>query len=389
MPWNGRTPVDLRLEFIARLNNGERMTDLCVEYGVSRKTGHKLKARYEELGPPGLEDQSRAPKVIPHRTAPEVVALILETRRQHPTWGPRKLKEVLETQSGRTLPSASTLGGILSRNGLTERRPARRRYPASLSPISSATAPNDIWCTDYKGQFRLGDRSYCYPLTITDLYSRYILGCDGMSAISDEEARASFEMVFRSHGIPGAMRSDNGIPFASSGLANLTKLSVYWLRLGIRLERIRKGKPQDNGQHERMHRTLKQETTRPARGNLLQQQEAFDNFVDEFNNERPHDALEMKRPAQVYEPSVKRHPEVLTDPEYPTHDDTIRVTSSGSIYLYRRKQIYLGAALSGEYIGIREQDDGRWLLTFMAIDLGHVESDDTFTPLTHPQSGNN
>jgi transposase InsO family protein len=381
VPWKGKSPMDLRVEFMARLNRGERMTDLCVEYGVSRKTGHKLKRRYEEFGVAGLEDQSRAPKHIPHRTPPEIVELVIAERLAHPSWGPKKLKDVLEERLGRELPAPSTLGEMLVRKGLIERKPGRLRHRPRPSTLTPATTPNDVWCTDYKGQFRLGDRSYCYPLTVTDQYSRYILGCDGMAAIDEEQARDSFEMIFREHGLPTVMRSDNGTPFASTGLAGLSKLSVYWMRLGIAPERIRPAHPQENGQHERMHRTLKRETTRPARTNLLQQQEAFDAFVEEFNNERPHEALDMKRPAQVYTSSVRPYPDPLPEPTYPTHDDVLSVSASGSIWLPRGRCVYLGAALSRQLVGIREEDDGRWLVSFMHLDLGHIDRDNRFSPL--------
>ena len=359
------------------------MTDLCAEYGISRKTGHGLKSRYEELGVDGLVDQSRAPKHIPHKTSPELVKLVVAARRRHPSWGPRKLKDVLEKRLGRVLPSASTLGNILVRAGLTEHRRLRKRSrPQQTGRLTVANAPNDVWCVDYKGQFRLGDHTYCYPLTITDQCSRYILGCDGMAAIDENHARDSFEMTFRAYGLPSVIRSDNGTPFASAGLANLSKLSAYWMRLGITPERIRPAHPQENGQHERMHRTLKRETTRPPRTNLLQQQDAFDTFIDEFNNERPHEALAMKRPADVYAPSTRSYPDVLPDPDYSTYDDVIHVTSTGSIYLYGRKQIYLSAALAKQPVGIREEDDGRWLVGFMHVELGHVESNDTFKPMS-------
>jgi len=376
------------MEFMARLNKGERMTDLCVEYGVSRKTGHKLQKRYKEFGVSGLEDQSRAPKHIPHKTPPEVAELVIAERKKHSSWGARKLKDVLEQRLGHSLPSASTLGNILVRAGLTERKKSRTRYRSQPTGLTVAKAPNDVWCIDYKGQFRLGDQSYCYPLTVTDQFSRYLLGCDGMAAIDEDQARDSLELIFREHGLPSVMRSDNGTPFSSTGLAGLSKLSVYWMRLGITPERIRPAHPQENGQHERMHRTLKRETTRPPRANLLQQQEAFDAFVEEFNTERPHEALKMKRPAQVYQSSAKHYPDPLPEPNYPTHDDTIRVSGKGSIYLYRRKQIYLGVALSNQFVGIREEQDGRWLVSFMHVDLGYVETNDTFTPLMPNPQGN-
>jgi transposase InsO family protein len=384
VPWNGRTPMDLRMEFMARLNKGERMTDLCVEYGISRKTGHKLKKRYEELGVSGLVDQSRAPKHIPHKTSPQVIELVVAERVKHPNWGPRKLKDVMEKRLGHSLPSASTFATILLQRGLVERRPGRRRYHSRPTILREANAPNDVWCIDYKGQFRLGDGSYCYPLTLTDQRSRYILGCEAMSGIDEDRARETCETIFRTCGLPSVIRSDNGTPFASVGLAGLSKLSVYWMRLGITPERIRPAHPQENGQHERMHRTLKRETTRPARTNLLQQQEVFDAFVEEFNVERPHEALGMKRPAQVYSPSTRKCPDSIADPDYSTHDDVIQVGARGLLTLYRRKQVYLGIALAGQPVGVREQDDGRWLVSFMHIDLGYLETNNTFTPAGTP-----
>lgn len=256
MPWKATSPVDLRVQFISRLKAGERMSDLCRDFGISRRTGHKLKNRYEQLGAAALIDQRRAPKTIPHRTSPELEELVVSERLRHPTWGPKKLKDVLEQRTGRRLPSASTMGDILQRAGLIEARKKRERRPAlGGSTLTQPAEPNDVWATDYKGHFRLGDRSYCYPLTTTDLFSRYLLCCEGMPAISDSEARDSFRLIFEQHGVPCAIRSDNGVPFASSGLAGLTMLSAYFVRLGIRLERIRPGDPQENGQHERMHRT--------------------------------------------------------------------------------------------------------------------------------------
>jgi transposase InsO family protein len=382
MPWKGRDPVDLRLEFVARVRRGERITDLCREFGISRKTGHKLKKRFEELGPEGLLDQSRAPKVIPHRTPPELMALVVEERKAHPTWGPKKLKQAIQTRTGRTLPSPSTIGSVLAREGLLERRKSRARYKAKGSPhLRVAEAPNEVWCVDYKGQFRLGDRSYCYPLTTTDLYSRYLLGCDAMACISDDQARESFEHLFRERGLPLAIRSDNGVPFSCTGLAGLTRLSAYWMRLGIVLNRSRPAHPQDNGQHERMHRTLKRETTRPPRANLLLQQETFDNFLLEFNEERPHEALDMRRPADVYLPSPRPYPAALSELHYPLHDDVIEVNRTGFIRFAGRGKVYLGVALCSQPVGIREEDDGRWLVSFMDLDLGHVMTNNTFVPL--------
>ena len=373
--------MDLRIEFMNRLARKEKLTDLCREYGISRKTGDKFRKRFEELGVAGLEDQSRAPKVIPHKTSAALIELVVAERKKHPTWGPKKIKDVLERRLEHKLPSVSSIGLMLKNHGLVTSRKPRARYKATGSMLRTALEPNDIWCIDYKGQFLLGDRSYCYPLTITDQVSRFILSCEGMAAISDEAARETCEEVFRVYGLPSVMRSDNGVPFSSIGLGGLTKLSVYWLRLGIELERIRPAHPEENGRHERMHRTLKAETTRPARENLLQQQERFDAFVEEFNHARPHEALDMKRPGEIYVASPRAHPTLLSDPEYPLHDDVIRVNRHGHLQLAGRGQITLTNALGNQLVGVREEIDGRWLVTFMNMDLGHVERDRTFTAI--------
>lgn len=374
------------MEMMVRLADGERLTDLCREYGISRKTGEKFKKRFKEMGPAGLQDQARAPKLIPHKTPPELVEVLLAERKLHPSWGPRKIKETLERRLERPFPAASTIGDIFAEHGLIVPRRQRKRYRPQPTRLREATAPNEVWCIDYKGQFRLGDGSYCYPLTITDQFSRFIVGCEGMGAICDEAARDVCEEVFRTYGLPSVMRSDNGVPFACTGLAGLTKLSAYWLRLGIIPERIRPAHPQENGRHERMHRTLKAETTRPARNNLLQQQERFDEFVEEFNTQRPHEALDMKRPAELFAPSTKKHPEFLPDPQYPTYDDVLRVGSQGLIHMPGRRQVHLTAALAGQLVGVREEGHDRWLVSFMHVDLGYVEPYcNRFTPITLPR----
>ena len=371
--------MDLRIEFMNRVMKGETVAQLCREYGISRKTGDKFKQRFKRLGEAGLLDQSRAPKVIPHRTAPEVVKLFVEERRRHPSWGPKKLKNILEERLHCELPAVSTIGDILERAGLVVKRPKRRNVPPQPTTLREALAPNDVWCIDYKGQFRLGNRSLCYPLTLTDQRSRFILGCEAMVAISDEQAREACEEIFRRYGLPKAIRSDNGVPFASSGLANLTRLSAYWLRLGIELERIRPSHPEENGQHERMHRTLKFETTRPPKTNLLQQQERFDDFVEEFNNDRPHEALGMKRPAQIYKPSPRKLPVAAPELDYPQHDDVLPVDRAGYV-TFRRRRAYLSRALAYQTVGLREDRDGRWLVTFATLDLGYVNHTG-FSPL--------
>jgi transposase InsO family protein len=371
------------MQFVSRLARGERMSDLCAEYEISRKTGHKIWNRYQQLGVAGLEDQSRRPRTSPKRMPPELVEILVATRKQHPTWGPKKLKSVLETELGHEMPAASSIGTMLKRQGLaTQRRPRRCYGPSRPTGLRDAKAPNDVWCADYKGQFRLGDQSYCYPLTVSDQHSRYLLACEGMGAISDAAAREVFADVFKAHGLPESIRTDNGAPFVSTGLGGLTKLSAYWLSLGIEHERTRPAHPEDNGRHERMHRTLKQETARPSRHNLLQQQERFDGFVVEYNERRPHEALEMKTPAGVYASSSRPCPSPLPLPAYPLHDDAVVVSSSGGIRLPRRGFVHISSALAGYPVGIREELDGRWLVSFARIDLGHVDHTGQIQPIT-------
>ena len=381
MPWKESHPVDQRMHFVTRLQRGERMSDLCREFGISRKTGHKIWSRFQAVGVTGLVDQRRRPGRIPHKTPPELERIIVLERRVHPTWGPRKLKAELERRGVR-MPAASTVGEVLQRHDLIDERRRRRRtspYPRA-SKLGESTAPNDIWCADYKGQFRLGDGSYCYPLTVTDHFSRKIIACEGMGAIDTTRACEVFEAAFDRFGLPLKIRTDNGAPFASCGVAGLTKLSVMWLRVGVEPERIEPGHPEQNGRHERMHRTLKQETTRPAARNLLQQQERFDQFVEEFNERRPHQALDQRPPAAVYRVSERR-PELIEEPTYPLHDDVLRVSSLGRVRLFDR-QVFVSSVLAGEEVGVREDADGRWLVTFFDLDLGHIDPDqERFVPL--------
>ncbi|HEY4239948.1 MAG TPA: IS481 family transposase [Kofleriaceae bacterium] len=357
-----------------RLYQNERLVDLCAEYGISEKTARKFKRRFEQRGLPGLVDQSRAPLHIPHKTRPELEAMLIAERNKHPTWGPKKLKAVLEKRHGRAFPAASTIGEVLKRAGLvstTRRTPTFERLPTTLT---IAKAANDLWCIDFKGQFRLGDASYCYPLTVTDQFSRYLLGVEAMPGINTETARDVCEELFRQHGLPRAIRSDNGAPFASRGLAGLTKLSAYWMLLGIRLERIRPAHPQENGRHERMHRTLKLETASPPHKNLLQQQQRFDDFIAEYNNERPHEAVELRCPADLYRASPRMYPAVLPTPKYVGCDDVLKVNSSGCVYLGSKHQaVFVSEALCGLPVGVTTQPDGRLRITFCDLILGHID----------------
>jgi len=361
------------------------MTDLCAEFGISRKTGYKLKARFEEYGPDALYDQTRAPKRIPHRTSQAVRELLVQTRKAHRTWGPKKLKAwLLGKHEGIRLPAISTIGEILKAEGLVKPR-RRRRSPGKAQPTkrSVPSAPNELWCADFKGQFRLGNGRYCYPLTITDAFSRYILCCVALDGTKAGPSQTVFEETFREFGLPRALLTDNGSPFASTGLAGLTTLSAWWVRLGIEPQRIEPGHPEQNGRHERMHRTLKAETARPGAGNLLQQQERFDRFREEFNKERPHEALGQRPPATIFRPSENPLGPLL-DPDYPLHDLVVTVAKAGTIWppgrILGRRFFYISAALVGHPLGLRELEDGRWRVSFMDLELGHLDPEVGFDP---------
>jgi putative transposase len=363
------------MQFLARLQAGERMTDLCREFGISRKTGYKVQARFEAVGSAALQDASRAPKRVANRTSGEIRELLLAARREHPTWGPRKLRAwLMLKQPGLVLPAASTIGDLLKREGMVERRRRRRSTPPWAGGRFEPQGPNELWCADYKGQFRLGNRQYCYPLTITDRFSRFLLGCEALESIHTSSAQATFEAVFREHGMPRCIRTDNGAPFASRGLHGLTRLSVWWLRLGIRHERIEPAHPEQNGQHERMHLVLKQQTTRPAAPTLLQQQERFDSFIDEYNDERPHEALGQTPPARHHARSPRTYPNRLPELTYPLHDRTCVVSTQGHLKMGGRNGSYfLSLALAGELVGLREVDDGVWLVSYADVDLGEID----------------
>jgi len=377
--------MDERIRFVIRLKDGESMASLCREFGISRKTGYKILERYEECGLEGLSDRNRRPHRYANQLPPQLEAAIVAAKREKPHWGARKIRERLLRRLPHEIkvPAISTIHTVLDRHGLVARS-RRSRTRAEGTPLSAGTAPNDLWCTDYKGEFQLANKSYCYPLTVTDYASRYLLLCEAMESNKEEPAFTAFERLFRERGLPQAIRSDNGVPFASpNGLFNLSKLSVWWLRLGIGIERIKPGHPQQNGRHERMHLTLKKEATRPAGANILQQQATFDAFVDEFNNERPHEALDMRCPSEVYIASPRRY-EGIPDPEYPFHDRTVMVTNCGRLCFYRKK-INLTTCLAGQAVGVKEVDDGIWLVSFMQYDLGYIDLEEkTLQPLENP-----
>src|SRR3954470_4382003 len=300
MPWKECHVMDERLRFVARLLEGEKMAPLCAEFGISRKTGYKIFERYKDCGVAAFSDRSRRPYRQANRLPPQLEATIVRLKREYPAWGAPKIREKLRRQSAAPqLPAISTVHAVLDRHGLVTRR-KRRRHHATGALLTRPTKPNALWCADYKGEFMLGNRRYCYPLTITDFASRYLLTCEALSTTQERFAFTAFDRAFREFGLPGAIRTDNGVPFASpTALYRLSKLAVWWLRLGIRIERIAPGHPQQNGRHERMHRTLKAEATKPAAANVLQQQARFDTFVTRYNHDRPHQALGMNVPAAL------------------------------------------------------------------------------------------
>ena len=364
--------MDERLRFVARLLEGEKMAVACREFGISRKTGYKIFDRYKEFGVRGLEDRSRSAYRHPNKLPFQIEKAILRIKQEHKSWGAPKIRDKLIKEFPVIKPPAiSTIHVVLDRHGLVKRR-KRKRYKAKGTELSVAIAPNALWCADFKGQFRLGNKKHCYPLTITDQMSRYLLACEGLESTKEVTAFEVFERTFKEFGLPAAIRTDNGIPFASPhALFGLSRLSLWWLRLGISIERIKPGHPQQNGRHERMHLTLKKEATKPASFNFLQQQERFDDFIEIYNHERPNQGLDCLYPGELYTPSARAFFEP-GEPEYPGHDRTIKVTRCGRICIGRRK-INLSTVFAGQYVGVREVADEVWLVSFMEYDLGFFD----------------
>lgn len=377
--------MDERLRFVSRLLEGEAMTDACREFGISRKTGYKIYQRYQAHGLEALSDRSRRPVRYANQLPPQIEAVIVRLKRDKPHWGARKIRELLvrRLDGDIRIPAKSTVHAVLHRHGLVKAI-GRPRHRAAGTPLSAGAEPNDLWCADYKGEFKLGNGRYCYPLTVSDHASRFLLLCEALESTREEPAIAAFEQLFAERGLPLAIRSDNGVPFASpNALFNLSKLSVWWLRLGISIERIKPGHPQQNGRHERMHLTLKREATRPPGMNCLQQQARFDAFQAEFNDERPHEALAMKCPAELYQASPRPY-RGLPELTYPLHDRDVLVTACGRICLHR-KRVNISTVLASQRLGIKEVDDGIWIVSFMHYDLGFIDLEQkTLQPLDNP-----
>jgi putative transposase len=374
MPWQEICPMDEKLRFIgALLAEEENMTELCERFGISRKTGYKLRGRYLAEGAAGIADRSRAPQVIPWAISQAQAEAIVGVRRAHPSWGPRKLRAKLaERAPAQRWPAPSTIGELLRRAGLSQPRQRRRRASPSASPLRSAVTANELWCIDFKGWFRTGDGARCDPLTVSDAYSRYLLCAQVVARPDYPNCRSELERAFKDYGLPRAIRSDNGAPFASVGVGGLSRLSVWWIKLGIAPERIAPGQPQQNGRHERMHRTLKDECANPPAASAAAQQRRFDQFRAEFNYQRPHEALGQTPPAQHYAPSARDYPARLEDPHYGADFVLRRVRSNGAIK-WQGEMVFIGEALIGEVIALMETDDGDAEVYFGPVPLGLID----------------
>ena len=375
MAWKVSCVMDERLRFVAEVLEGRSVAAVCREFGVSRKTGHKWLARYRELGPEGLVDRSRAPHSWPRAVDGEVRAAIVGFKRTHMDLGPKKIVHVLGRRYPQTRwPAPSTIGDLLKAEGLVSPRRDRRSATPSSQPLAHADGPNALWCADFKGWFRTGDGRRCTPLTISDAFSRYLLRCQGLGGRTGySTVRPLFDAAFREFGLPRAIRTDNGPPFASTGLAGLCELNVWWMRLGIKPERIQPGHPEQNGRHERMHRTLKDGAIRPPAPALRLQQRAFDRFNQYYNHERPHEALGQRTPAECYIRPAQSYPRrLLPTDEYPQDWEIRKVKNSGRIK-WRGRELYLATPLTGLYTGLQPLDEHRWLIHFMQLPLALLD----------------
>jgi putative transposase len=374
MPWKEVSPVDLRKQLVKQYLGGVySLTELCRRFGVSRKTGYKWIGRYQQSGQQelALEDRSRRPHNVPTAIAPWLEQAIVSARKRRPTWGPKKLRAVMgKANPSVALPSTSTFAAIFKRHGLVRPRRRRSRVAPYTAPFASVSGPNILWCIDFKGQFAVG-RRVCYPLTVTDAYSRYLIACIGLRSTQGDPVRRALERIFDEYGLPESIRSDNGPPFASRGVAGLSQLSAWWQKLGIRHERIQPGKPQQNGRHERMHLTLKQETANPPASSMSKQQDRFDRFRACYNSERPHEAIGQRTPAELYEPSRRRLPEPPwgKDHEYPLDYETVRLSKLG-IASWRHGGFFVSTALGHDLLGLNWLGGQHWEVYFGPLRIG-------------------
>jgi transposase InsO family protein len=371
--WKETRVQDERARFVLEADAEEvALAELCREYGISRKTGYKWIARFQSEGVAGLADRSRAPHTQPQAVSEQIEQQIVELRTQHPRWGERTLKSWLEQhRDDESWPAAATIGAILKRRGLTVPRKRQPRATPSTE-LNTATAANQVWGIDFKGWFRTQDGSRCDPLTISDLHSRYLLRCQVVRRCDDTHVRPLLVAAFREYGLPERIRSDNGPPFATTGRGGLSRLAVWWIRLGIVPERIEPGKPQQNGRHERMHRTLKQYTAQPAARTVRAQQKAFDEFRKEYNEQGPHQGLGMATPASLYAASGREYPRRLPELKYPAGWIQRRVTASGEVK-HQGQRFFLSEVLEGQIVGLEEIDDECYRLWFGPAELGLLD----------------
>jgi transposase InsO family protein len=375
MPWKTSSVMEEKLKFVLEYLEQEwSMSELCERYGIARETGYVWLRRYQAVGVEGLREKSRAAQRYPNQTAEEIEEQVLDLREAHSSWGPRKLKRVLERdEPGQRWPAASTIGVLLKRSGMIVGRKKRFKTPPYTQPLAHADGANRLWCADFKGWFRSGNGERIDPLTITDAYSRYLLRCHGVEKMDRARVQAIFEAAFREYGMPEAIRTDNGAPFASGAVAGLSRLSVWWMKLGIVPERIEAGHPEQNGRHERMHRTLKQEIAiRPA-ANGREQQRMMDKFREEYNQVRPHEALQMQTPADVYARAPRRFPRRLPEVEYPATMLVRSVRHKGE-FSWKNHDVFISEVLSGERIGLLPVDEHCYTVYFAQFPIAHFDS---------------
>ena len=378
MPWKATEPVDQRLQFIAAVVEDPRgnFSRLCERFGISRAKGYKWLERYEKDGPAGLEDRKPIALTCPHRTPDTIVDRIIELRKQHPFDGPKKLRaRLLAAPTTGPVPAASTIGDILDRFGLIRPRRVRLRVARTTFLLEPALEPNELWATDFKGHFACGDQRRCHPLTVSDDATRFLIKCEGLTHPRENFVREQFDRAFREFGLPERIRSDNGTPFATGSLAGLSRLSIWWIQLGIVPERIEPGQPQQNGRHERMHRTLKQHTATPPAATLADQQRAFDRFRADYNDHRPHEALGQTPPARHYHPSFRSMPAVLREIEYGEGLAVRRVQVSG-VVSFQAAHLRVGKLLAGQPVAFRETSEATWDVLFGPLRIARVEMRD-------------
>lgn len=377
MPWKEIRPMDQKILFIADyLRGGFTFKDLCMMYGISRKTGYKWVNRYTELGADGLQNRSRkpfnSPLRIPYAVQEEIIRLRLDQGRRRTLPGPKKIKALLgKGHPTWGIPSETSIYNILKKEGLVRPQKQRRRVALAQQPFSPVHGPNDVWSADFKGQFKTRDGTWCFPLTVMDHKSRFLLNCKGFDGTKFEPTKAAFEILFREYGLPWRIRTDNGVPFASIAAGGLSRLSMWWVRLGILPERIEPGKPQQNGRHERMHRTLKEATAIPPADTMEQQQKQFDSFLHEYNHERPHESLGQKTPASRYQASFRTMPEKLPELVYPGYFKTALVHHNGVIH-HQGHRVYVSGLLRKEKVGLEEVSEGEWEVYYGPLQLGRL-----------------